>query len=211
MKTRIYLFIFSISIIFLSCFTPKNRITDNPKLILKKTGIKFGDPSIEFTITVPNDYNFNTIIDTFVAKYSSTVSIIGAFTDRNFSKSSNNFIPGKKYNIKLVPLNNKETTEECMQYLITKKALFVNAQGLLMLFMNYADKMATSTWIISLDYKDSLFSIKHQNYTEYFIPALGYSKKHHTILEYLYFEENDNWGSDFAHLLVVYEAVETTR
>lgn len=175
----------------------------------------FGKPLAEFEIQVPFSYNFNTTIDSFVKNYSSKLVISEGFSDRNFSKSTNSLIPGKKYKVKIIPINDTISSENCINYIKSQNAILVNAQGLILIYQLKLNKMIFDSWILSFDNKSNLYNTSTPNYAEFWVPILGCNIK--SLPTYLgYYEFNNTWYNvnqnyGFYSLLVVNEIEETTK
>ena len=171
---------------------------------------KFGQPFAKFEIMVPNSYKHQTQIDSFVGSHYQFVDIVGYYADRYFKNASNNLVPGKTYEVRFYPINARVTSEECIEFLKSKKAIFVNAQGLTLVWdLRKGDLPKDYGWILSFDEKDALPRSPDVKFEEINIPMMGF---HSTKVWQLgYYGINTNWTPNFACLMAFFELEETTR
>ncbi len=120
----------------------------------------FGPAINEFKITIPSDYDHDTWLAAFAEKtngLSDTYCYSDGLTDENFSKVSYKLIPGKTYIVKIFPILQTVSTEDCIDFLKKTKALLVGAQGLLLVYDLKKDVFPINKQILSFDEKNVLW------------------------------------------------------
>ena len=121
---------------------------------------RFGPAIREFEFTVPSDYNHDTQLDTFAEKTKSletTYYFNDDLTSANFAKATNKLVPGKTYKVKMFPVLERVTSEDCIDFLAKQGALLVGGQGVTLLQDNKADEFPVGKWVVSFDQKDALW------------------------------------------------------
>lgn len=125
-----------------------------------------------FELTVPNDYNHSTWLDSFMAynkigRYEDSNYI----TDKNFSNVTTKLQPGKTYLVKIFVVAGKSNFifdyEKCMEFLKSQNAIFTGAQGLTLAWKLYPNEFWDGIYTVSLDEKNALFSDSSSYYFPY--------------------------------------------
>lgn len=146
-----------------------------------------------FEIQVPVDYNHNTQLGDF---FFSARGKAGKFrqyedelTDKNFSKVTHQLVPGKTYVVKIFAIKEDVGSNECLTVLSSQKAALVGAQGLVLLWKNYRNKLPDDKNILSFDVKQGLW---RDVYTRHRLPYLSREIDGGWMLHLCNFE--DNWS-----------------
>jgi hypothetical protein len=133
------------------------------KKILQKLTIadkRFGVAIREFELTIPNDYDHDSQIDTSAKKTkneNTTHFYNDALTSKNFAKATNKLIPGKTYKVKIFPILQRVTSEDCMAFLRKQNAILVGGQGATLVYDLAKDQLPKGKWTASFDEKDALW------------------------------------------------------
>lgn len=111
-----------------------------------------------FKLTVPTSYDHATQLTSFSKENYKKFSYYNdALTDENFAKITNKLIPGKTYAAKIFQLTTKMSSEDCVVFLKTQKAILVGAQGISLVWQEKKNEFLVGKWIVSFDEKDTLF------------------------------------------------------
>lgn len=134
----------------------------NVKTVLKQdfpvVDRRFGGVMTEFKFTVPSDYNHEEQLKAFGKKYKKEFYFYNDdITDKNFAKVSTKLIPGKTYTVKMFPILQTVSSEDCMTFLKKQNAIFVGAQGLSLLRNEDKEKFPVGKWTVSFDEKENLW------------------------------------------------------
>jgi len=138
-------------------------LQEQVKPILQKLAMvdqRFGPAVKEFEFTVPSDYKHDTQLDTFAKKtkkLKTTCYFNDALTSANFAKATNKLEPGKTYKVKIFPILERVTSEDCMTFLKKQGAILVGGQGITLLQANKPDEFPIGKWTVSFDEKDALW------------------------------------------------------
>ncbi len=130
---------------------------------LKKYAIvdqRFGSALAEFDLTVPTDYNHDTIIDDQkkkLKKLENTYYYNDDLTSKNFANASVKLVPGKTYRVKIFPILEGVTSEDCTLFLKKQRAILVGGQGVLLANDLKGDEFPIDKWTISFDEKEALW------------------------------------------------------
>lgn len=130
--------------------------------LLKKYAIidkRFGVP-IEFNLTVPADYNHDKQIDTSAQKAKgekTTYYYNDDLNSKNFTKATRKLEPGKTYNVKIIPILEGVTSEDCLTILSRYNAILVGGQGATLVYDVAKDKLPKGKWAVSFDEKKALW------------------------------------------------------
>lgn len=119
----------------------------------------FGPAIKDFEFMVPSDYNHDSQIDIFYEKakiLESTYYFNDGFTSQNFRSATTRLTPGKTYRVRIFPVLQTVTSEDCMTFLQKQGAVLVGGQGATLTQDLNADKFPVGKWTISFDEKDSL-------------------------------------------------------
>jgi hypothetical protein len=121
---------------------------------------KFGNPIKEIVFTVPDDYEHDTQLETFVqniknkdSKYQYNIN----FLDKNFKKISHKLVPGKNYDIKFIPVLESVSNEDCLYEYRRQNAVLVGAQGLTSLQCIHPNEFPIGKWSLSFDERYNLW------------------------------------------------------
>ena len=130
---------------------------------LKKYAIidqRFGAALTEFDLTVPTDYNHDTIIDDQkkkLKKLKNTHHHNDDLTSKNYANATNKLVPGKTYTVKIFPILEGVTSEDCMTFLKKQRAILVGGQGVLLANDLKGDEFPVGKWTVSFDEKEALW------------------------------------------------------
>lgn len=133
------------------------------KPILQKLAMvdqRFGPAFKDFEFTVPGDYKHDTQLDTFAEKtekLKTTYYFNDALTSENFAKATNKLEPGKTYRVRIFPVLQTVTSEDCMTFLKKQGAILVGGQGVTLLQDKKANEFPIGKWTVSFDEKDALW------------------------------------------------------
>ena len=124
------------------------------------TDQRFGPAMKDFEFTVPPDYQHDTQLDTFAEKtkrLKTTYYFNDGLTSKNFAKATNKLEPGKTYRVRIFPVLETVTSEDCMTFLKKQGAILVGGQGVTLLQDQKADEFPVGKWTVSFDEKDALW------------------------------------------------------
>lgn len=130
---------------------------------IKKLAIidaRFGAALTEFDLIVPVDYNHDTIIDDQkkkLKKLKNTYYYNDELTSNNFANATNKLVPGKTYRVKIFPILEGVTSEDCMTFLKKQRAILVGGQGVLLANDLKGDEFPIGKWTVSFDEKEALW------------------------------------------------------
>lgn len=111
-----------------------------------------------FKLTVPASYNHVTQLTSFSKENYKKFSYYNdALTDENFAKATNKLVPGKTYTAKIFQLTTEISSEDCVMFLKTQKAILVGAQGISLVWQKKKNELPIGKWTVSFDEKDALF------------------------------------------------------
>lgn len=148
-------------------------LQEQMKPILQKLAMvdqRFGPAVKDFEFTVPVDYKHDTQLDTFAKKtkkLKTTHSFNDDLSDKNFAKATNKLEPGKKYRVRIFPVLERVTSEDCMTFLKKLGAVLVGGQGVTLLQDTKADEFPVDNvgkWTVSFDEKDALWEDSDGNH-----------------------------------------------
>jgi len=131
--------------------------------LLKKYAVidqRFGAALAEFDLTVPTDYNHDTVIDDQkkkLKKLKTTYYYNDDLNSKNFAKATNKLVPGKTYIVKIFPILESVTSEDCMTFLKKQRAILVGGQGVLLANDLKGDEFPIGKWTVSFDEKEALW------------------------------------------------------
>lgn len=141
-----------------------NILQSENSQILKRLAIadkRFGPALKEFTLTVPTTYNHDTQIDEFGTKkkpLKTTYYYNEDLTSANFSQATNKLIPGKSYRVKIFPILETVSGEDCINFLKKQNAFLVGAQGLTLAQELHENEFPIGKWTVSFDKKETLWT-----------------------------------------------------
>ena len=118
--------------------------------------------STTFQITVPGNYNHPTQLASFARKNRRKFYIFRKFyiyndniTDANFAKATNQLTPGKTYGVKIFQITKQVTSEDCLAFLKTQKAILVGAQGISVVWQQAKENFPKGEYTVSFDEKNA--------------------------------------------------------
>ena len=115
-----------------------------------------------FELTVPKGYDHNTQLATFLKfayKESGRFDFCsGNITDTNYFKTTHKLIPGKTYFVKIFGIKNSVTSDDCMAFLKSQRAIFVGAQGISLARQLKKEQFLTTKRTVSFDKKKALWT-----------------------------------------------------
>lgn len=138
-------------------------LQEQVKPILKKLAIldkRFGPAVNEFEFTVPDDYEHDTQLDTFTKKtkiLSTTHEFNEDFRSKDFARATTRLTPGKTYKVKIFPILEEVTTNDCLIFLAKQNAILVSGQGITLLQTEMPEKFPVGKYTVSFDQKDALW------------------------------------------------------
>lgn len=121
---------------------------------------RFGPAMVEFELTVPTDYSHDTQIDTSAKKAKkekTTYYYNDDLTSKNFASATNKLVPGKTYKVKIFPILQTVTSEDCVVLLRKHKAILVGGQGAALVYDLAKDKLPKGRYTVSFDEKEALW------------------------------------------------------
>lgn len=135
-----------------------------------------------YEITVPEDYDHNTQLESFRKEYLRVFDVCEKqISDKNLAKVTDKLGPGKKYKVEIFRTISAVYPEDELAFLKKKKALLVGAQGLSLFWQLKKNELSVllrpGMEIISVDERDALIrlgddvgqpSISHEPNGEWF-------------------------------------------
>ncbi len=124
--------------------------TTDPRFIPLKT----------FQFTVPENYNHSTQLASFKKENRKKFCFYNDnITDENFKNATNKLTPGKIYEAKIFGITKRISSEDCLAFLKTQKAILVGAQGISVVWQQAKEQFPKGKWTISFDEKDALWRV----------------------------------------------------
>jgi len=110
-------------------------------------------------IVVPDNYNHDTRLDSFRTQYGGKFYYYNdAITDANYSaKATVRLVPGRKMKVKIFQIKGQVSSDECMTFLRSQKAVLTGAHGASLVWEQKKEELPVSRWSISFDEKDALW------------------------------------------------------
>lgn len=115
-----------------------------------------------FELTVPEDYNHATRLDTFKAAHEAEFYYYNPdLTDHNFSKATTQLAPGRKFAVKVFGIKSGKSvsSEECLAKIQSENGVLVGAQGASLAYEQGKANLPKGKWHISFDEKDALWFV----------------------------------------------------
>lgn len=123
-------------------------ITIDPRFVLSTT----------FQVTVPNDYGHSTQLASFSKENREKFYHYNdAITDKNFAKATQKLAPGKTYTVKIFQITRRVSSENCLAFLRTQKAILIGVQGISLAWQHARDKFPVGKWTVSFDEREALW------------------------------------------------------
>ncbi|MCC7004879.1 hypothetical protein IT397_03110 [Candidatus Nomurabacteria bacterium] len=124
--------------------------------------IQFTDPrftlATQFDVVVPSGYNHATRLAEFKKAHEKEFYYYnGDITDKNYAKATTKLVPGRKFKVKVFQITKRVSSEDCLAFLKSQKAVLVGAQGATLAYEQGKDKLPMSRWSVSFDEKDTLW------------------------------------------------------
>ena len=112
-----------------------------------------------FDITVPDDYDHFTRLDTFRMEHKKEFYYYNdAITDANFGHPSMKLSPGLKFKVKVFQITERVTSDDCLKFLKSQKGnCLLGAQGASLIYEQKKAELPKSHWYASFDEKDNLW------------------------------------------------------
>jgi len=111
-----------------------------------------------FELTVPVNYVHATCLASFAKRNRKNFYYYNdAITDKNFSKATNELVPGRKFAAKIFQINKRVKSEDCLTFLKKQNAVLVGAQGASLAYELAKEKLPIGKWSVSFDEKEALW------------------------------------------------------
>lgn len=132
--------------------------------VVKRKFHQFGDDFLngKGLIIIPKDYNHDTQIDEFEKAYGedawkSTYYYNSDLTSKNFAKATTKLVPGKTYEVVMVPILETVKSEDCLAFIEYEKGIKIGGQGVTLLHDKQPDIFPVGKWTVAFDEKDALW------------------------------------------------------
>lgn len=143
-----------------------------------------------FDLTVPDGYVHDTRLTTFKTAHGGEFSYLNpGITDENFKQATVKLAPGRKFKIKVFHITETVTSDDCLIFLRSQKAVLVGAQGASLVYELAKSKLPVNRWSISFDEKDALWYSGGSRR----VPGVDRRSDDDFKFDLGYFE--DDWGS----------------
>lgn len=114
-----------------------------------------------FEIVVPEDYEHENCLDSFMSEYRTELGCISSIKDKYHTKVSTKLEPGRKFKVKVFQIKMRVTSENCLAYLRRQKAIFVGAQGMTLVWKQKKKELPVEKFSVALEEKESLWKDAH--------------------------------------------------
>ncbi|MDO8604519.1 MAG: hypothetical protein Q7K40_03975 [bacterium] len=112
-----------------------------------------------FSIVVPKNYDHATQLSSFNKKYRKEFYYYNeAITDKNYANATTKLEPGRSLKVKVFQIKKTVTSEDCLEYLRSQKAIFVGAQGASLAYEQGKGELPIGRWTASFDEKNALWA-----------------------------------------------------
>jgi hypothetical protein len=110
-------------------------------------------------IVVPENYDHDTRLDSFHREHGGEFYYYNdAVTDANYSgKATTRLVPGRKLRVKIFQIKTQVSSDECMAFLLSQKAILTGAHGASLVWEQKKEDLLINRWSISFDEKDALW------------------------------------------------------
>ncbi len=109
-------------------------------------------------ITVPDGYVHATQLTTFTEAHRGEFYYFnGEITDKNFSRATTQLKPGQKLKVGVFQIKETVTSEDCMRFLKSQKAILTGAQGASLVYEQKREELPKGKWHVSFDEKETLW------------------------------------------------------
>jgi len=111
-----------------------------------------------FEIVVPKGYKHATRLTTFAKAHGSEFNYYNSdITDEHFNKATTKLVAGRRFKVKVFNITETVTSEDCLNFLHSQKAVLTGAQGSSLVYELAKNKMPKARWSLSFDEKDTLW------------------------------------------------------
>lgn len=111
-----------------------------------------------FNLEVPADYNHDTQLASSKRENGREFAYYNEdITDWNFSSATTILRPGREFKVKIFQIKATVSSEDCLEFLRTQKAVLVGAQGLALTRDKRGEELPQDRWTVSFDEKNYLF------------------------------------------------------
>jgi len=115
-------------------------------------------PINEFEIKVPKGYVHGKCLTTFVETHGKEFYFLNsAITDQNFGNPTTRLEPGRKLKVTVFQIRKKVSSEDCLAFLKSQKAVLAGAQVLSLVYEQKKEELPVGKWSISFDDPDHLW------------------------------------------------------
>jgi hypothetical protein len=112
-----------------------------------------------FDLVVPVGYDQATRLTNFKAVHGREFGYYNSdITDANFGRATTRLMPGQKFRVKIFQITETVTSEDCLAFLRSQKAVLVGAQGASLVYELAKSKLPMGRWSVSFDEKDALWT-----------------------------------------------------
>lgn len=141
----------------LEWFNKLNKV-ERDKLIGVNTVDSRFTLSTTFQFIVPENYNHPTQLASFGKENRKKFYFYNDnITDANYARATNKLTPGKTYEAKIFGITKRVTSEDCLAFLKTQRALLVGAQGISVVWQQAKKQFLQGKWMVSFDEKDTFW------------------------------------------------------
>ena len=128
----------------------------------KLSGVSRSDPRFKLVktldILVPADYVHATRLTSFAEAHRSEFYYYDSnLTDQNFSRATVQLKPGQKLKVDIFQIQEQVSSEDCMAFLHTQKAILTGAQGASLVYEQKRQDLPKNRGHISFDEKENLW------------------------------------------------------
>ncbi len=139
-----------------------------------------------FPLTIPEDYNHATRLDSFCKmKQDEVIKLFNFYkhTDAEFGNATTKLLPGQRFRIKVFRVKEIVSCDDCLILLKSEKAVLTGVQGLSLVYELAKDQIPKGTKGISLDKKTAFLENKFDG--RHYVPDIhrynGYSEERYTV------------------------------
>lgn len=106
-----------------------------------------------FDIVVPGDTDHSSFLSVFNQKHRKEFFYYDkSLTDENLEITSPTLVPGDKFRVRVCRAKEDVAEEDCINFLNSKKASFLGAHGLALIYEQAKDKLFSDKWAASYGY-----------------------------------------------------------
>jgi hypothetical protein len=115
----------------------------------------------KFMLRVPKGYKHATQLTTFAEHANGKIDRFffcsSIVTDANYDRATQQLVPGKSYGVKIFLIKQRVTSEDCLAFLDSQRAILVGAQGLSLARQLRKKEFPAGEWTVSFDKKEALW------------------------------------------------------